>query len=188
MDLADLGLTPTELQDRVVDRLAERILEGQSEDDDGHRYPTETQFQRKLKEKMTKHIDDAVSSFADRVTAPVIGKLVETIELQESSRWGDKVGKPSSFREYIVARAELYLTQKVDKDGKGYGESYYSSSDANQTRAAYLVTKHLDASIQSAMKSALSDANSKIATTIADVVKERLSQIVASFPAPTLTK
>ena len=54
---------------------------------------------------------------------------VESFCLTETNKWGKKTGKSMTFTEYLVQRAELYLTEKVDLRGKAKGEEWDSKVD-----------------------------------------------------------
>lgn len=89
-----------------------------------------------------------------------------------------------TFIEYLVKRAEAYLTEKVDFQGKSKDENgSYSSFSPSQTRIAHMVHQHLSYSIESAMKNAVQTANSAIAIGIAETVKIKLAEIQKGIQA-----
>lgn len=92
-----------------------------------------------------------------------------------------------SFLEYLVDRAEAYLTEKVSFDGKTKAESRGYSWNGTQTRLSYLVDRHLHYSIEKAMKNALANANKAIVQGLEDTVKLKLGEIQKSLKVTVKT-
>mgnify|MGYP001609874141 FL=1 len=78
-----------------------------------------------------------------------------------------------------MARAEAYLKEELDHNGKTKAEDYNWKKSG--TRIAYLVHEHLQYSIQTAMKEALTTANSAIVGGIEQAVKIKLAEVAASM-------
>lgn len=181
LTLESLGLSRDEIIERVVGRLAESLLETWvpgDEDDEGG--TVQTQFAKMLERKVLERVNVAVEEIAGRHVLPHVADYVETLSLQETSKWGEKKGVPLTFVEYLVARAEAYLREEVNYDGKVKGQDSYSWSKAG-TRIAYMVNKHLQYSIQTAMETALKNANVAIVGGIEDAVKIKLDEVAASL-------
>lgn len=169
--LQAVGLTEDEIQERVIDKIVERVLAGEEED---------YGFSRMVKERVQKRIDDAVKDAGDKYVQPKVGELIESVTLQQTNKWGEKTGTPVTFVEYIVQRAEGYMTETVDSHGKSKAESDYSWS-GTQTRMTQMINQHLHYHIETAMKAILQNANSVLVKGIEGAVKAKLEEMVAKM-------
>lgn len=175
MDLKDIGITEEELQNRVVERICSQMLEGVSFDEDGDEHYRESRFAKKLQAAVNKQIDDTVTALAEKHVFPNVTKYVEELTLQETNKWGEKTGKPITFIEYLTQRADAFMREEVNHNGKTRNEDSYSWR-ARSTRIAYMVHEHLQYSIDAAMKKAMAEANSSIAKGLEGAVKLALEQ------------
>jgi hypothetical protein len=82
-----------------------------------------------------------------------------------------------TFIEYLVARAEAYLREDVNFDGKSKDEHSGYSWSKSQTRIVWLVNKHLQYSIESAMKDAVKTINDAVTEGLEKTVKVKLEEI-----------
>lgn len=176
IDLAALGIKPEELQDRVIERICEKVLSGVSYDEDGA-CEVDSSFKRKLDARITAHIDGAITALADKHVAPGIAALLEGLTLQQTNQWGEKRGEPVTFIQYLTKRAEAYFTEDVDYNGKPKGTDSYSWNKYS-TRGAWMINQHLSHSIETTMKTALANANSQIAGGIEKAIKHELNEIL----------
>ncbi len=188
LDLAELGLTNEELQERVVEAIASRVLVNCTSDDEGREYGLPSTFRKKLDESIKARIDKTISDLAAKHVLPNVAETVESLCLQATDEWGQKKGKPLSFVQYLVQRAEAYLIEKVDYSGKDKAECGGYSFSPSQTRITHLVHKHLHYSIETAMQEALKIANGAIATGIQETVKVKLAEIVAGLKTTVALK
>lgn len=181
LTLESLGLRRDEILDRVVNRIAESVMESWTVGEDGdeaiaHRTP----FAEALERKVMERVDAAVVGIAGRHVLPNVAAYVETLCLQETNKWGEKRGEPVSFVEYLVRKAEDFLREPVSFQGKTKGQDSYNWK-ADTTRIAYMIHEHLQYSIKSAMEQALKTANSAIVGGIEEAVKIKLSEVAASL-------
>ncbi len=171
-----LGITKEDLAVRVVDRIAEQMLSHLYSDPDGDETDEPTEFRRVIEKRVTARIDEAVDQIAAKNVLPNIAEYIENLCLQQTNKWGEAKGKKLTFIEYLIERAEAYLTEKVSYDGKAKGEDHFSWT-GTQTRVTYLVNKHLQYSIETAMKAALKDANSAIVEGLEETIKIKLNEV-----------
>lgn len=164
--LETIGLTQEELAERVVDKISTDLL-----------YGHEGQIGMNLENAVRKAIDAKVEAIAAEHILPQVSEYVENLTLEETNTWGEKTGKSTTFIEYLVERANLYMREKVNFDGKDKAESRGYSWTGTQTRIAHMVHKHLHHSIETAMKDALKTANSQIVGGIEDAVKIKLAEV-----------
>ena len=185
LTLESLGLSRDEVLERVVAKIADSVLNDWVDvDDPDNVAAVETPFAEALKRKVTERVNTAIEYIAARHVLPNAAAQIETLCLQETNKWGEKKGLPMTFVEYLVARAEAYLREEVNYDGKTKGQESYSWTKSG-TRIAYMVDKHLQYSIQTAMQQALQNANSAIVGGIEEAVKIKLAEVAASLKVQT---
>jgi hypothetical protein len=129
-----------------------------------------------LEAKVLERVHQAIDDIAAKNVLPNVASYVENLTLQETNKWGEKTGSPLTFVEYLVQRAEHYITEKVDFQGRAKGQDSYSWN-GTQTRITYLVHEHLQYSIDTAMKDALKAANGNIVKGLEETVKLKLREI-----------
>ena len=187
IDLDAIGITAEELQERVVDRIAERALSTLSSDEYGDPYAHPSPLKHKIDKEIQKRIDLAVTEIADTHILPNVSEYIETLTLQETNRWGEKKGEPITFIEYLVERAHAYMTEEVDWGGKSKGQDWGTFHKAG-TRVAFMMHKHLHHHIEVAMKQALLEANGAIAKGIEETVKIKLGEILKNLKVEAKTR
>lgn len=190
LDLQALGFTQEELQQRVVDQLCERLTKTVSVDDEGGEHWRDSDVARKLNEAVIKRVDAAIEQIAAKHVLPNVSTFLEGFCLQATNSWGEKTGQPITFIEYLVKRAEHYITEKVNYDGKAKDEDRYSSSSwhGTQTRIAFMINSHLQYSIETAMKKALAEANGHIVKGLEETVKIKLKEVSDALTVAVKTK
>jgi hypothetical protein len=172
--LALLGLTKAELQERVVARLCADVTTVTRYDEDGDECVVESSLRRDLTKAVREAIDVKVSAIAEEHVLPKVGALIENVTLQSTNEWGEKKGETKTFVEYLTERAEAYLREKVNYEGKVSRDSY--SRDA-QTRIVYLVNKYLKYEIETAMKGAVKTVNQALIEGVTETVKLQCADI-----------
>ncbi|WP_414553237.1 hypothetical protein [Stenotrophomonas forensis] len=186
--LESLGFTKEELQERVIARICAKLLEGVGYDEDDNEFTTASQFQRQMQARVREQIETTINTIAEREVLPNVATYIENLTLQETNRWGEKTGEKVTFIEYLTRRAEAYMQEKVNFDGKTKDEADSYSWSGTQTRITHLVHQHLHYSIDSAMKDALKIANSAIATGIQETVKTKLAEISTTLKVGVISK
>jgi hypothetical protein len=184
MDLEALGFTREELQERVIAKVCDRLLETVGLDEDGDEYAKDSTFARQIETRLKKYVDEKVAALCDQHVLPFVSGKVDELVLQETNKWGEKVGREVPFIEYLVSRAEAYMTEPVDFDGKkpdGYGR-------ATQTRITHMVHQHLHYEIATAMKKALETANGAIVGGINEAVRMKLAEFTTALKVTVETK
>lgn len=188
MNLADLGFTKEELQQRVVEHIAAQVMQGNFHDEDGEEFKADSVFARNLQAEVQKKIDATITALAEKHVLPNVSAYIENLTLQTTNKWGEKVGKPVSFIEYLTQRAEAYMQEKVNFEGKTQEENGSFSWNGTQTRITHLIHQHLHYSIDTAMKAALKDANGHIVKGIEEAVKIKLGEVLAALKMEVKTR
>ncbi|TPK14131.1 hypothetical protein [Mesorhizobium sp. B2-5-11] len=188
--LESLGLDQDKLAEKLVDRLAQNMLTsiGYDEDgEDGEDWFGTSPFAKKLNTLVKARLDQVVNDLADKHVLPRVNEMVETLVLQRTNQWGEKVGNPVTFKEYLCQRAEAYMQEEVSYEGKPKGTDSFSWR-AQGTRVAYMIDKHLHYSIESAMKDAFQSVNTSIAKGLEVATKQAISDVTSKLKVTVATK
>lgn len=188
LTLAELGLTQEELRERVIDKMAEQLLGEKSFDEDGYATVSSSHLKQQLEKKIVSHVEATIAHLADVHVLPSVSRYIEDLTLQETTKWGEKKGAPMTFREYMVHRAESYLREEVNFEGKTKAENGSYSFSGAQTRITHLVHRHLHYTIESAMKEAVNNINKVMGEALAETCKIQLKNIAASLKVNVMTK
>ena len=184
--LAVLGLDPKEIEEKVVERIADRVLQGWGTDEDGE-YACDSQFKRKLDKMIQDRIETTIAALAEKHVLPNVSNYIETLTLQKTNTWGERTGKSVTFIEYLVERCDAYMREEVNYEGKPKGTDSYSWT-GKSTRVAFLIDKHLHWTIEQGMKEAMAQANSSIAKGLEEAVKVAIGNIQTNLKVTTETK
>jgi hypothetical protein len=185
--LEALGFTKDELQERVIERLCRQIMSGVSLDEDGEEWETDSTFARKLNERVKEQVDASINAIAEKHILPNVAQFIEGLALQETNKWGEKKGAQVTFVEYLIQRAEHYMNEQVDFQGRAKGQDSYSWK-GTQTRLTHLVHEHLHYSIETAMKQALNIANGAITKGIQETVRIKLDEVAKALKLECKTR
>lgn len=180
IDLETLGLDKEKLADMVVERVAERLLSGYDIDEGGEAHSRPSRFQEALQAQIKERINSAVDDLASKHVLPKLQENIDNLVLQETSRWGEKVAPPKSFVEYMVERAENYIREEVDFQGKNKEQGGYNWSKKT-TRISFIINSHLQYHIENAVKQALAGANAAIVGGLEGAVKVALQNATAAL-------
>lgn len=161
----DLGLSPDELREEVIERAATKLRDSIDSGDYGH-------LDRIVKEAT----DKAVSKYIEKTLIPMLEKNIEAVVFQSTNEWGEKRGKAVTFREYLVERANAWIREEVNYEGKPKGTDSYSWRP-HQTRIAHMIHQHLHFHIEAAIKKMLQTANDQLVGGIQETVKLKLAEI-----------
>lgn len=177
LDLEALGFTKEEIQNRVVDQAVKQLLMCSTYNEDGDEVEISSDFGRQLKKAVKQKVDETINRLAEKHILPDVGKYIENITLQQTNSWGEKTGKSMTFVEYLTNRAEHYLNEKVNYEGKSKEEVGGYSWSGTQTRITHLVHEHLHFTIAEAMKNAVKNVNSVIIPALAETCKLKLGEL-----------
>lgn len=182
IDLKELGITPDEIKERVVAQICNQLLTSVSTDDEDNEYQRPSQIHTTLVELVKTKINEKVAEQAEKHVLPKVSDYIENLVLEKTNQWGEEVGEKQTFIEYLVKRAEFYMNEEVNYEGKSKADMRNSCSwNKAQTRIAYLIDQHLHYSIERAMKEALENANSQIVKGLEETVKIKLKEVSESL-------
>lgn len=180
--LKTLGINKDEALRLVVERAASKLLTGKFIDEDGNTITDDTPLHQLLQKKIKDQIDEVANRVIGEAIGPRIEQMILDVHLQRTNQWGEKKGEPITFTEYVVHRAEKYMTAKVSWDGLTKEESRNSLSwKGQQTRIAYLINRHIHNAIEQGVKATLKDATSYIAQGLAETTRMKLTEAAAAL-------
>lgn len=180
--IESLGLSKDDLSERIVDRAVDRLLNAARYSGDEDDFTeADAKFAEEMKRRIAVKIDEAISQIAARNVIPQIEGYIEALCLQRTNSWGEKVGQPVTFIEYLTQRCEAWMLEDVNFEGKSKNENGGFSWSKAGTRVALLVDKHIQYSINTAVGNALKDLNSKVAQGLAETVKAQISDVLAKL-------
>lgn len=176
--LESLGLSKDAIEQKLIEHLAEQLLtEIQYDYDDESEYRAKSVLAKKLDALVKQHINATINALAEKHVLPNVTNYIENLTLQITNQWGEKKGQKVTFIEYLTQKAEDYMQEKVNFEGKPKSESGGYSWSGTQTRITHMVHQHLHYSIETAMKQALQIATSGIAAGLHETVKTKLAEV-----------
>lgn len=185
--LEALGITAETLIDRIVDKCVEELMTDVNFDEDGDEWRGRSRLAKQLDDRIKRQIDDTVNALAERHVLPNVADYIENLTLQTTNQWGEKKGQKLTFIEYLTQRAEDYMQEKVNFEGKPKSEANGYSWNGTQTRITHMVHQHLHYSIESAMKQALQVATSGITAGLQETCKVKLGEIAQKLKVEVKT-
>lgn len=168
INLETLGISKEEITQRIVDQMCEQFTGGRYLGDEFH----DSGISDRLDKMVEETIGQKVKALFDENVAPRLNQYIEEISLQKTNEWGEKIGEPVTFIEYLTDQAQFYLIETVDRDGKPT-----KNKRDSQSRVAYLIDCYLQFSIESAMKEALKSVNSTIVDGLKKTVSKKLDEV-----------
>lgn len=187
IDLAALGFTKEELQERVIDQIVQSILCGKWYGEDGEEGIQGSRFKQELDKRIVAKIDATINALAEKHVLPNVARYIEDLTIQQTNQWGERKGAPVTFVEYLVQRAQAYMQEEVNSSGKTRAEDSYGWG-AKQTRITYMIHQHLHHSIETAMKDSLTVAVGEIARGIHETTRIKLNEIAAGMKVAVTTR
>lgn len=192
IDLSVLGITAEELQNKIIDKAVATLLaEDIGYDEDGEECPVESAMRRRVRaaveQRAEAEVTRIVDKIGDEIVAPKVEALIEGMAFQKTNQWGEAKEPARTWREELIQRAENYLSEQVNYNGKTQKQDPHCWR-ADSTRIVHMVNKHLQFEIDRAMKDALNDANSKIAGGILAAVKTGLNNVLATLKVSATVK
>jgi hypothetical protein len=187
ISLEALGISKEDLTEKLLDRLVDEFTAEPVWDEDGAVTERRSTMAAKITKQVQAHVDATVARLGEDHVLPRVTEIIEGLVLTTTNQWGEKTGKGITFIEYLTQRAEAFIREDVNYEGKPKGTDSYSWSK-HSTRIADMIDKHLQHSITTAMTKALVDINSTVAAGLMDAVKHALGQSMAKLKVEVKTK
>ena len=175
--LSALGMTKEEMATRIVEQCADKLLSTHGLDYDGEPTFSKSRLAKQLDELIRKRVDETIVKIAGEHILPNVSTYIENLTMQQTNKWGERQGSTVTFIEYLTQRADAYMREDVNHEGKSKEENGGYSWSKSTTRVAYMVHQHLHYSIETAMKQAVAKANGVISGGLEKAVKDALKTI-----------
>ena len=185
-----LGITPDDIADRVAKKIAETMLVSYSDeydDETGETVQTDlpSKFQTLVRARVEAKVSAAVDAISERVVGGMVEERLTALTFPQTNGYGERKGEPLTLLEFIARRADTYLSEQVDSEGRA-GRDCYGS--ARNPRVVWMLEKWLASRIKDDMERALKNANAKIVGGIEEVVKANLADIANRLSAQVVVK
>lgn len=180
--LKALGISPEELGERIVSQAVETLLETTGFNPDTEeetRYAS--QFQRAIEARIKQAVDDKIAALAAVHLVPRVGEMIEAADMRQTNRYGEAKTPKMTFKEYIAHRAEAYMAEDVDSNGKSKEESGDSYWRVSGPRLTVLMRMYIRDTLEKAAKAAVNDVNKVIADNIAKAAKQAIAAAGAAI-------
>lgn len=186
LSLEALGINSEALTEKLVDRLAERVLEVSGYDDESGEWHGSGAMAKRINAAVQSKIDATVTDIADKHIQPLVAGLIENAVFQETNGWGEPKKPPMTFKEYLAHKSENWLREQVNYKGLTRDEDSYNWSGKN-TRIGHMVHQHLDYHIKDALTKAFTNLNAQVAGGLAQAVKMQLAGVLKGLSVDVKT-
>lgn len=195
IDLATLGITKDEIIQRIVDRAAEAVLhlnpapiiEGGDVDEgdtgDANYTGATLMVISQLETLAVAAANKRVDEIAARDVVPLVLKRIDTLVVQRTNELGETKGQPQTFTEYLVARADAWLQERVQRDSGEDRQAYnkrtggYWNERETIPRIEFLIGRHMSRQIEMAMR----DAINKLDKSLVNALQTELKRTFDAF-------
>ena len=184
MELKDLGLTQEQVFEAVVNKISSDLLQKPiiQIDEDGGEYEDyeSTSYCQELRKQIKEKIDSTIEAIIDKHILPNVEQYINKIVLTPSNCWGEAKEKSLTFVEYLTKRAEEFMLEKVNYEGKPKGRDSFSWHPEG-TRIAYMIDKYLYFHIENWAKDALKEANKILVDGLQETVEMKLKEVLSKL-------
>lgn len=181
--LEALGITAEDLTQRIVDQAVDNLLRSTGYDEDGKECGSyATKFKKEIEARVLKAADEKISAIAAVHLIPRVGEMIEQADMRQTNRYGEPITPKLTFKEFIAARAESYMSEDVDSNGKSKAESGDSYNwRTNGPRLTVCMRMYIQQTMETAAKAAVNDVNKVIAENIKKAAVQAINQAAASI-------
>lgn len=181
--LEALGITAEDLTQRIVDQAVESLLESSGYDPENDRETTyESRFKREIEKRLQEAVDAKISSLAAEHLVPKVGELIEKTNMRKTNQYGEPKGESMTFIEYIASRADAYMSEDVDYNGKSKAESGDSYSWRScGPRLTVLMRNYIRDTLEKHAKQAITDVNQVIAKNIEKAARDAITSAASAI-------
>ena len=192
MELKELGLTQEQIFEAVVNKISSELLQKPIkgiDEDTGEEYDDyeSTVYCQQLRKQIKAKIDTTIEVIIDKIVLPNAEQRINDIVLQPTSRWGEPKGEPLTFVDYLTKRAEEFMLEEVNYEGKTKGQDSFSWHKKG-TRIAYMIDKYLYYHIENWAKTALVEANKTLVDGLQKTVEIKLQEVLTKLKFGVSTK
>lgn len=181
--LEALGISPEALGARVVDQCVDTLLNSTGfnpETEEEVRY--ESRFKREIEARIQAAVDAKIAAVAATHVLPRVGEMIESANMRRTNNYGEPKGEALSFKEYIAHRAEVYMTENVDVNGRSREEADGAYGwRAVGPRLTVLMQNYIRDTLERHAKAAITDVNRAIAKNIEMAARDAIAAAAAKL-------
>jgi len=187
---SQLGMTPEEIANRIINQVVDDLLRRKSEDDEGgYRYDASSDFANMLREQIEKTIREKIDLIATEHMGPQVEGFLRTLVFKPTNRYGDRTGADMTITEHIAAECERWIAEPVNFQGQSKAESQDGYSFKGETtRLGHLIHKHIHYSIEQVMRDAIQRANVTLVKSLEETAKIQLAKIAETLSVSVKVK
>ena len=154
MDLKDLGLDLTDLQEQIVEAAAEKIIDNIG-----------TGIETAVKKSVANKIDDKINKLIEET----LGGIYQPID-----DYGEAIGKKTTLRDQFKIACQKWWEQKVDSEGKQTGR--YEERPRSEWVCQKVLRQILDHDMAKSFNNLLKETKEQMKTGIAEAIKNAISK------------
>lgn len=175
--LEALGVSPEELGNRIVDQAVSTLLYSSGFNPDTEEETSyESRFKREIEKRIQQAVDQKIAALAEQHLIPRVGEMIEQADMRRTNNYGEPTSPPMTFKEYIASRAEAYMSEDVNFNGKSKseeGDSYNWRKCG--PRLMVLMQIYIRDTLEKHAKEAVNDVNKVIAKNIHEAAKQAIT-------------
>jgi hypothetical protein len=175
--LKALGVSTEDLGDRIVDQAVSALLHSSGFNPDTEEEVSyESRFKKEIEKRIQSAVDNKIAALAAEHLIPRIGEMIESADLRQTNGYGEPKTPSMSFKEYIAARAESYMSEDVNYQAQSKAECSDSYSWRKEgPRLTVLMKVYIKDTLEKSAKAAVSDVNKEIAKNIEKAAKDAIT-------------
>ena len=185
--LEALGISIEDLAERIVDQAVERLLTSTGFDpENDEEVSYESQFKREIEKRIQLAVDAKIGALADQHLVPRVGEMIEKTNMRRTNHYGEPKGEPMTFIEYIASRAEVYMSEDVDYNGKSKADlearnaSTYNLQPSGP-RLTVLMRSYIRDTLEKHATAAITDVNKVIAQNIQKAAQDAIASAASAI-------
>lgn len=186
--LESLGLSEEEIQERIVNKVCDRILcnryfayEDEDDEETSEGFTGDSPFRAEIDKRINQAIEDKFRELADQHIMPHIAHRFENLLIEMTNQYGEKKGETYTLVEYLTKLTEDYMLEDVDRNGRPQGKRSWRDFDAEGTRIAYAVDSYLSKHMEQAMTEVLSSGEKTLSEGLVEVCKKQMEKVAKSI-------
>ncbi len=184
MDIATLealGINKEDLIERIIDQAVQGLLYSTGYNQDTDEDVTyASRFKNEIEKRVQSSVDAKIAALAEIHVLPRVGEMIEAANMVKTNQYGEAKSPPMTFKEYIAHRAEAYMSEDVDYNGKSKAEGDYNWRSCGP-RLTVLMRQYIKDTLETHAKAAVTDVNKVIADNIAKAAKEAITSAAANL-------
>lgn len=171
--LESIGLNKEVLQEKVIEAACKKLLvETEWDDEECGSYPIDSEFKKKIENKIAIQFDDTITAIAEKHVYPRINELIETTIIQRTNEYGEKKGQPVTLIEMLCSRAEGSMMELVDDYGRTQQECRLQDRSWYPKDAKPRIIRMVDEYLKNAIRNAMEESFKGLGTTVAKALEE----------------